>query len=111
MNKKALIYGLIRIQAYNTIITNTISFNSKDNAKLVRTIANNVGNVYIHLSNIFDSLCYGILLQFKNKSTIIKQFYKFNKIQITGKKVMIAYVDHKDNTTSCGLMILRFKIC
>ena len=53
-------------------------FNSKDNEKLVRTIANNVGNVYIHLSNIFDYR-YGILLQFKNKSTIIKQFYKFNK--------------------------------
>ena len=68
-------------------------FNSKDNEKLVRTIANNVGNVYIHLSNIFDYQATAFYYSLKTRVQLLNNFISLIKSNNLGKKVMIAYVD------------------
>lgn len=68
-------------------------FNSIENDKLVESAKNNVGNVYIHLSNIYHYQ--PTAFYYNLKSRISMQNSLINKLKTAnlGKKVMITYID------------------
>lgn len=68
-------------------------FNSIENDKLVEGVKNNVGNVYIHLSNIYHYQ--PTAFYYNLKSRISMQNSLINKLKAAnlGKKVMITYID------------------
>jgi hypothetical protein len=68
-------------------------FNNTENDKLVESVKNNVGNVYIHLSNIYHYQ--PTAFYYNLKSRISMQNSLINKLKAAnlGKKVMITYID------------------
>ena len=80
-------------------------FNSKDNEKLIKKIADNVGNVYIHLSNIFDYQATAFYYNLKTRVKLLNDFIRLIKANNLGKKVMIAYVDPQGITDPAPMWV------
>lgn len=68
-------------------------FNSKENDQLIESVKNNVGNVYMHLSNIYHYQA--TAFYYNLESRVAMQNDLINKIKINnlGSKVMITYID------------------
>lgn len=68
-------------------------FNSKENDKLIESVKNNVGNVYIHLSNIYDYQPTAFYYNLKSRVSMQNDFINKIKINNLDNKVMITYID------------------
>tara|TARA_B110000037_G_scaffold199404_1_gene239128 strand:- start:305 stop:1384 length:1080 start_codon:yes stop_codon:yes gene_type:complete len=74
-------------------------FNSKENDKLIESVKNNIGNVYIHLSNIYHYQATAFYYNLESRVAMQNDFINKIKINNLGSKVMITYIDAQHQTS------------